>query len=237
MNAPLQMTPTSFFQRTQALWTAVIIGSLAGCTHNTNDADRTRAEGATAGAALGAAAGAGVAALATHGTKPGAIIGGAAAGALVGGLAGAAYGNSVANKKAGYATKESALDAQISGLHRQVVARQEYNEKLKGVVAAKQQQLNSILASDRAAGPSVQDFDLRTTITSKLSEIDQQSRSWQETIDAHKAVMKKATEDPRGGDLQKEIDHLTEQRAELLRQRAILAAIPDKLNRPLQPKP
>jgi hypothetical protein len=41
--------------------------------------------------------------------------------------------------------------------------------------------------------------------------------------------MKKATDDPHSAELQKEIDALAEQRAELLRQREKLAGIPDKL--------
>ena len=59
-------------------------------------------------------------------------------------------------------------------------------------------------------------------------EIDQAARSWQETIDAHKAVLKKATDDPHSAELQTAIDQLAEQRAELLRQRTKLAAIPDE---------
>jgi hypothetical protein len=221
------MTFRFFLRQTQALGTTILIGSVAACTNIKNDSDRTRTEGAVTGAALGAAAGAGTAA-ALKG-KPGAIAGGAAAGAVVGGVAGEAYGNSVAQKKEGYAAKESALDSQISGVHQQVAVRREYNEKLRGLVTAKEQQLTTILASDRSAGPTVQEFDLRTSINSKLNEIDRESRSWQDTIDAHKAVMKKATDDPHGADLQKEIDQLSEQRAELLRQRAKLAALPDKL--------
>ena len=107
----------------------------------------------------------------------------------------------------------------------------DYNDSLKTLVAAKDKQLETVLASDRSAGPTVQEFDLRTTINTKVTEIDSRARSWQETIDAHKAVLKKATEDPHSADLQKEIDELAEQRAEMLRQRSKLAAIPDKLNR------
>jgi hypothetical protein len=221
------MTFRFFFRRTQTFWTTLLLGSLAACAHNQNDSERTRNEGAVAGAALGAAAGAGAAA-ALKG-KPGAIAGAAAAGALVGGAAGAAYGNKVAKKKEGYAAQESALDSQISGLHQQVATRRQYNETLRNLVAAKEQQLTTILASDRSAGPTVQEFDLRTSINSKLREIDQAARSWQETIDAHKTVMQKAQDDPHSGDLQTQIDQLSEQRVELLRQRAKLAALPDKL--------
>ncbi|MEP6672224.1 MAG: hypothetical protein ABJF10_23880 [Chthoniobacter sp.] len=220
------MTFRFFLRQTQVLGTTILLGSLAACT-NKSDSDRTRTEGAATGAVVGAAVGAGTAA-ALKG-KPGAIAGAAAAGAVVGGAAGAAYGDSVAKRKEGYAAKESALDSQITGIHQQVAMRRQYNEKLRGVVTTKEQQLATILASDRSAGPTVQEFDLRTSINSKLTELDHEARSWQDTIDAHKAVMQKATDDPHGADLQKEIDQLSEQRAELLRQRAKLAALPDKL--------
>ena len=222
------MTSRHFFRHTQALWTTLLIGSLAACTNIKNDRNRTRTEGAVAGAAVGAAVGAGAGALLKKGGA-GAIVGGAAAGALVGGLAGAAVGNAVAKKKEGYAAQEGALDSQIAGLHQQVAVRRQYNEKLRSLVTSKEQQLATVLASDRSAGPAVQEFDLRTSINSKLNEIDHEARSWQETIDAHKAVMKKATDNPHGTDLQKEIDQLSEQRTELLHQRAKLAAIPEKL--------
>ena len=226
------MTPRLFFRRTQTLWTTLLLGALAACTNVKNDSNRTRTEGAVVGAALGAAAGAATAA-ALKG-KPGAIAGAAVGGALVGGAAGAAYGNAVAKKKEGYAARESALDSQISGLRQQVATRREYNEELRKLVAAKEQQLTTVLASDRTAGPTVEEFDLRTSINSKLREIDQAARSWQETIDAHKAVMQKAKEDPHSGELQAQIDQLAEQRAELMRQRAKLAALPDKLKQPKQ---
>jgi hypothetical protein len=148
---------------------------------------------------------------------------------VVGAAAGAAVGNAVANKKAGYAAKESALDSQLTGLRQQIAGLRTYNDNLRALIAAKDKQLATILASDRSEGPTVQEFDLRTSINTKLTEIDGRARSWQETIDAHKAVLKKATDDPHSTELQQEIDTLAEQRAEMLRQRASLAAIPDKL--------
>jgi hypothetical protein len=211
----------------KTLCVPLLLCSLAACNNLKDDSDRTRTEGALAGAGLGAAAGAGVGALVKK--TPGGAAAGAAAGALIGGAAGAAYGDSVAKKKEGYAKKESALDAQLSGLHQQIATRREYNEKLRTLVTGKEEQLKTILASDRSAGPTVQEFDLRTSINTKLQEIDQASSSWQETIDAHKSVLKKATDDPHSSELQTAIDQLTEQRAELLRQRAKLAALPDKL--------
>ena len=223
------MTPSIFFRRTQAFWTAVAITTLAGCTNIKDDSDRTRAEGAVGGAAAGAAVGAGAGALLKK--TPGGAAAGAAAGALVGGAAGAAYGDSVAKKKEGYAAKESALDAQISGLNHQIAVRKDYNEKLRAVVADKEKQLATVLAADRSAGPTVVEFDLRTSIYTKMEDIDREAKSWQETIDAHKAVLKKSTDDPHNADLQKAIDELSEQRAELLRQRSNLAGINDKLKK------
>ena len=223
------MTPRSFFQRTQFFWTTLLVGSMGACSNIKNDRTRTQTEGAVAGAAIGAAAAAGTAAALKKGAGTAAAAG--AAGAVVGGLAGAAVGTAVANKKAGYAAQEGALHSQLSGLRQQIAALRDYNEGLKSMIASKEQQLATVLASDRSQGPTVQEFDLRTTINTKITEIDGRARSWQETIDAHKAVLKKATEDPHSSDLQKEIDELTEQRAEMLRQRDTLAAIPDKLKK------
>jgi len=205
------------------------ITTLAGCTNIKDDSDRTRTEGALGGAAVGAAAGAGAGALLKK--TPGGAAAGAAIGAAVGGAAGAAYGDSVAKKKEGYAAKESVLDAQITGLNHQIAVRKDYNEKLRALVADKEKQLATVLAADRAAGPTVVEFDLRTSIYTKVEEIDREAKSWQETIDAHKAVLQKSTDDPHHADLQKAIDELSEQRAELLRQRATLAGINDKLKK------
>jgi outer membrane lipoprotein SlyB len=223
------MTSRSYFRQTKALWTAVLLASVTACTNIKNDSDRTRTEGAVTGAAAGAALGAGAGALLKK--TPGGAAAGAAAGALVGGVAGEAYGNSVARKKEGYAAKESALDSEISGLQHQVAARRAYNEKLRSLIADKQKQLATVLASDRSVGPTVVEFDLRTSILTKLEEIDREAKSWQETIDAHKAVLKKSADDPHNADLQKAVDDLTEQRSELLRQRADLAGINDKLKK------
>jgi len=220
------MSSRFVLRKTHPFVAVLLAGALAACN---TDQNRTRTQGAVAGAALGAAAGAGAAALLKKGG--GTVAAAGAAGAVVGGLAGAAYGNSVANKKAGYAAQEGSLNAQLTGLHAQVAKLRDYNDSLKALVTAKDKQLAAVLATDRSGGPTVQEFDLRTTIGTKLTEIDGRARSWQETIDAHKAVLKKAADDPHSADLQKEIDELAEQRAEMLRQRSKLAAIPDKLNR------
>ena len=129
------------------------------------------------------------------------------------------------------APPESALDAQLSGLRQQIDARRSYLEGLRFFAGEKEQQLAAVLASDRSAGPSVQEFDLRTSINAKLGEIDRAAVSWQETIDAHKAVLQKAGDDSHVKDLQTEINHFSEARAELLRQRARLAGITDKLKK------
>jgi hypothetical protein len=215
--------------RTQAhaVLTTALISALAACTNIKDDSQRTRTEGALTGAAAGAALGAGAGALLKK-NKQGALAG-AAAGALAGGLVGAAAGDSVAKKKEGYAQQESALDSQLSGLNRQIEGRKEYNAKLREVVSAKEQQLAAVLALDRSAGPTVQEFELRTSINSKVGEVDRAARSWQETIDAHKSVLKGASADARGPELEAEINRLTEERTELLRQRAKLVSINDKL--------
>jgi hypothetical protein len=152
-----------------------------------------------------------------------------AEGTRAGAAADASSGNTAGKKKASDVTQSSALDSQISALRQQVAVRRQFNEKLRTFMTDKERQLSAILGADRAAGPSVQEFDLRTSIHSKLSEIDREARAWQETIDAHKAVLDKATGDPHAAELQTEINQFSEQRAELLRQRAKLAALPDKL--------
>jgi hypothetical protein len=204
--------------RVQAAAALTLVIALMGCTNIKNDSQRTQAEGADAGAATGAALGADAGALTQK--KEGAL-----AGAAVGGLA----GDAVAGKKEGSAKQESALDSQLAGLNRQIEGRRAYNAKLREVVNAKEQQLATVLAADRSAGPTVQEFDLRTSVNSKVGEIDRAARSWQETIDAHKKVVAGASSDPRGPELEAEINRLAEERAELLRQRERLISISQKL--------
>jgi hypothetical protein len=180
-----------FFRRSQALWTTLLLGSLAACSYIKNDRP--------------------------HGFFDNGAPGGARAGG--------------ARIREAVVPPENALEAQLSGLRQQIAARRAYIEKVRDFAAAKEQQLAAVLASDRSAGPSVQEFDLRTSINSKLGEIDGAARSWQETIDAHKTVLQKAGDDPHAADLQTEINQFSEVRAELLRQRARLTGIIDKLKR------
>lgn len=154
---------------------------------------------------------------------------GALTGAAVGGLAGAAAGDSVAKKKEGYARQESALDSQLAGLNRQIEARQKYNAGVREFVSARERQLATVLASDRSEGLTVAEFDLRTSVNAEVGKVDRTARSWQETIDAHRAVLKGASADARGPELEAEITRLTAERTELLRQRARLISINEKL--------
>jgi len=225
MNA--HFLPTQVRARVQAALGITLVATLTSCTNIKNDSQRTRAEGAATGAAAGAALGAGAGALIAK-NKQGALVG-AAAGAAVGGLAGAAAGDSVAKKKEGYAKQESALDSQLGLLNRQIEGRRSYNAKLREVVSAKEQQLATVLASDRSAGLTVQEFDLRTSVNTKVGELDRAARSWQDTINAHKGVLKGTANDPRGPELEAEINRLAEEREELLRQRARLITINEKL--------
>jgi len=211
----------------QAIFTAALIVSLSGCTNIKNDGQRTRTEGALTGAAAGAALGAGAGALLKK-NKQGALVG-AAAGALVGGLAGAAVGDSVAKKKEGSIQQESALDAQFELLNHKIERLKAENAKRREFASAKEQQLATVLASDRSAGPTVGEFDLRTSLNSEIGKADRAARSWQETIDAHKAVLSKSSGDPRTSELDAEITRLSAQRSELLNQRERLITINKKL--------
>lgn len=201
------MTSRSFSRLTQAFWTVVFMGSLAACS----DVKLTHTDpnGPHPVARNSAAPTTGTASAADPSTP-------ASSGAAKPDVAAAA-------------AKPSALDSQISGLRQQVAARRQYNEELRNFVASKEKQLAAILASDRSTGPSAQEFDLRTSVTSKLAELDRESPAWQEKIDAHKAVLSKAGDDPHADDLKKQIDDFAEQRTELQRQRAKLAALPDQL--------
>ncbi len=144
---------------------------------------------------------------------------------------GGAPASGTSEPMAGAAPSGSALDAQLAGLNRQIEGRQEYNTRLRELVATKEQQLASVLALDRSAGPAVQEFDLRTSVNSEIGKVDRAAKAWQATIDAHQAVLKGASTDPRGPELEAEINRLAEERAELLRQRARLLAINEKLRR------
>jgi hypothetical protein len=135
----------------------------------------------------------------------------------------------VAPKQAANVVAESALTSQLEGLDRQIASRKEYNAKLGELVATKEQQLATVLATDRSAGPTVQEFELRTSVNSKAGQMERAARAWQETIEAHRRVLAAAGSDPRASELTTEIDRLAAERAELLRLRARLLAINDKL--------
>jgi hypothetical protein len=137
--------------------------------------------------------------------------------------------NAAAKTKAAPASSDSALDAELTGLRHQIANGQSYNDQLHATAAAEEQKLRAVLAGDRSAGPTVEEFDLRNSINAQLGKLDGEARAWQQTIDAHKAVLAKARGDPRHAELQVQIEKLSEQRAELLRQRARVSAINDKL--------
>lgn len=142
---------------------------------------------------------------------------------------GANPGTPAAEKKTPDAATDSALSSQLEGINRQIASRKEYNTKLAEFITSKEAQLPAVLATDRSAGPSVQEFEVRTSVNSKVGQIDRASRSWQETIEAHKKVLAAAATDPRGAELETEINRLAEERTELLRLRARLVSINEKL--------
>ena len=207
---------------------ALLVVSLGGCTNIKDDRTRTKTEGTMGGAVGGALLGAGIAAI-LHGGDPQSVIVGAATGAAGGGLAGAAYGHAVAKKKETYAKKESALDAELAGLKKQIAAHHQYNIRLKGLISFKEQQLASLLAADRNAGLTAAEWEWRTSVASKIVELDHQARSWQDTINAHKAVLRRVGGENGADELESGIKELNEERAQLLRQRERLSAISGKL--------
>ena len=230
---PAGTMTSNFFSRHarsggRIIFAAMLVVSLGGCTNIKDDRTRTKTEGTLAGAAGGALLGAGIAAI-LNGGDPRAVIAGAATGAAGGGFAGAAYGHAVAKKKETYAKKESALDAQLAGLKKQIAARAQYNARLKKLVATKEQQLTSVLAADHFAGPSASEWELRTSVAAKVAELDREARSWQDTINAHKAVLRRVGGENGADELESGIKELSEERAQLLRQRERLSAISGKL--------
>jgi uncharacterized protein YcfJ len=202
--------------------------ALGACSNLHNDRTRTTAEGGLAGAAGGAALGAAAgAALGGKNKAKGALIGGAA-GALAGGAAGTAYGSAVAGKKESYARTEDSLDAQIRAAKREIANRHTFNNGLRYEVARHQQRLASLQASDRAAGRAVEQFELRSTVATRIGELDREARSWQDTIDAHKAALQQYRNDPRAAMLRSDLDSLTAESADLARQRRELLSITRK---------
>lgn len=202
-----------------------LVLAVGGCSNIKNDSNRTRTEGAMAGAAGGALLGAGAGALlGGKKNKQNAMLAGAAAGALVGAAAGTAYGDSVAKKKEGYTATEDTLDARIRTARRQLADRHTFNNGLKYEIARHQQRLASIEAGS-ATARAVEEFELRSTVTKRVGELDRQERSWQQTIDEHKAALRQAGRDPRAAALQSEINGLAAEQSNLARQRKELISI------------
>lgn len=201
-----------------------LVPAMGACTNIKNDSTRTRTEGAMAGAAGGALLGAGAGALLGGKNKKNAMLAGAAAGALVGAAAGAAHGDAVAKKKEGYTAAEDALDARIRTAKRQLSDRHTFNNGLKYEIARHQQRLASIQAGS-ATGRAVEEFELRSTVIKRVGELDRQGRSWQQTIDDHKAALRQAGRDPRAATLRSDINGLAAEQSELLRQRKELVSI------------
>jgi hypothetical protein len=149
-------------------------------------------------------------------------------GTAAGGTSGVDAGGAVKPKE-GNVEQESALGDQFDLLARKIARLKADNAKLREFATAKEQQLATVLASDRSAGPTVLEFDLRTSIQSEIGRADRAARSWQETIDAHKAVLKGTAGDARGPELEAEVNRLAGERSELLLQRDRLISISKKL--------
>ena len=103
----------------------VMLGMLAGCattgttpdsTPETDDAVRTKTEGAAFGALLGGLLGAATGALVSDDNKGSAVAIGFGIGAVGGGAAGYMYGKTAAERKQLYADEETRLDGEINVL-------------------------------------------------------------------------------------------------------------------------
>lgn len=198
--------------------------AMGACTNIKNDSTRTRTEGGLAGAAGGALVGVGAGALLGGKDKKKAMLAGAAAGALVGAAAGVAHGDAVAKKKEGYTATEDSLDARIRTAKRQLADRHTFNNGLQYEIARHQARLASIQAGS-ATGRAVEEFELRSTVTKRVGELDRQERSWQQTIDEHKAALRTAGRDPRAATLRSDINALAAEQSQLVRQRKELLSI------------
>jgi outer membrane lipoprotein SlyB len=171
----------------------------------------------------GTAVGAGVGALTSKNKGQGALVGGAA-GMGAGGLVGTAVGDAVAKKKASYIVREDALSRQIALVQKQTAERHSVNASLRTTVARQQKQLAALQASG-AAGNSAGWGDLQKEVANEIASVNRRARTWQETIDAHKAFVQKYRMTARGAELESSISSLDAERTELLRQRGQLEAI------------
>lgn len=197
--------------------------SIVGCSSGTSDASRTRKEGTAGGAVLGAAVGAGVGAVASKNKGQGALVG-AGAGVVAGGLAGAAAGDAVVKKKAAYIAREDALTRRIALVERQTAERRIANSSLRTKVTRQQQRLAELKAAGAERNTDGW-MDLRKDAGRELAAADRRARTWQETIDAHKAYVRKYHGGARGADVEQSLTRMEAERTELLRQRNQLEAI------------
>ena len=197
--------------------------ALSGCASGIHDAARTRNEATAAGAVAGAALGAGVGALTAKDKGRGALAG-AGVGAVAGGFVGAAAGDATAKKKAAYIGREDVLSRQIALVQRQTAERHRVNGSLRTTVVRQQQRL-AALKADGATENATGWRDLRKTVASELAAVDRRARTWQETIEAHKAFVQKYRMSARGAQLESSLSSLDAERTELLRQRGQLEAI------------
>ena len=210
---------------------ALILVAIAfsGCASGTSDASRTRNEATAVGAVGGAALGAGVGALTSKNKAQGALAG-AGIGAAAGGLAGAAAGEAVVKKKAAFIAREDFLSRRIALVERQTADRRKVNASLRLTVATQQKRLADLKASGAAAN-SAGWLELRTNAASEIAAVDRRARTWQETIESHKAFVEKHRAAARRTQLEPNVASLDAERTEILRQRGqleIIAAGPRK---------
>lgn len=222
----MKHAPTAGLTRLALLLVAI---GFAGCTSGKSDAARTRNEATATGAVGGAALGAGIGALTSKNKAQGALAG-AGMGAVAGGLAGAAAGEAVVKKKAAFISREDFFSRRISLVERQTAERRKVNASLRSTVATQQKRLAELKASGAAAN-SAGWLELRKSAASEIAAVDRRARTWQETIESHKAFVEKYHAAARGTQLEPNVVSLDAERTELLRQRGqleIIAAGPRK---------
>lgn len=181
----------------------------------TNDFNRTLAEGVAVGALTGAAAGAGIGALAGGNNRGSAALIGAGIGALVGSLAGYAAGSYYAKKKGKYADQEQLLDSMIADVQADNQKTQALVQDARTVAAADNQKLDKIkrdVAAKRISQEQAQKElaaidSNRQVLEQSIASLSKRRDEWRQTAQEARAD----ANNPRLAQLDSEISKLDKQ--------------------------